>query len=83
MNAFKRIRSRIHTPVAADIEFFLKNEQYEAAIELLLIHYYDPRYTHSYGLHEEIISSEVKASTIEDAMLAVEQIVGTVPARRS
>ncbi|MCA0753782.1 tRNA 2-selenouridine(34) synthase MnmH [Paenibacillus sp. N4] len=78
MNAFKRIRARIHTPVAADIEFFLKNEQYDTAVELLLIHYYDPRYSHSSGLHQEIISSEVRASSVQEALLAVEQIVGTV-----
>lgn len=45
--AYQRIKSRIHTPIAKEIEECLRMEQYDRAVELLLIHYYDPRYQHA------------------------------------
>ncbi|GIQ67205.1 tRNA 2-selenouridine(34) synthase MnmH [Xylanibacillus composti] len=45
--AFRRIKSRIHTPVAKEIEECLNAEHFERAVHLLLVHYYDPRYQHA------------------------------------
>ena len=47
MTAFERIRRRIHTPVAAEIERQLLMNHFDSAAALLLEHYYDPRYEHS------------------------------------
>ncbi|MBW7453155.1 tRNA 2-selenouridine(34) synthase MnmH [Paenibacillus sepulcri] len=75
MRAFKQIKSRIHTPIAAEIESCLMNEQYAAAVELLLVHYYDPMYSHSSSTHEEKITSYVKAASVDDAMTQIEGII--------
>lgn len=45
--AYERIKRRIHTPVAAEIERQLLMNHFAEAIALLLEHYYDPRYEHS------------------------------------
>jgi len=45
--AFQRIRRRIHTPIAAEIERKLLADDFAEAVALLLMHYYDPRYEHS------------------------------------
>ncbi|MBE1441160.1 tRNA 2-selenouridine(34) synthase MnmH [Paenibacillus sp. OAS669] len=51
LTAFERIRRRLHTPIAAEIERALIMNQYAAAVALLLEHYYDPRYEHSGEKH--------------------------------
>ncbi|MFD0959627.1 tRNA 2-selenouridine(34) synthase MnmH [Paenibacillus chungangensis] len=71
LEAFRRIRSRIHTPIASEIEQLLQSEQYEAGIELLLVHYYDPRYTHSTNQYGNELLYTVDVDTLEDAFLEV------------
>ncbi|CAM4339577.1 tRNA 2-selenouridine(34) synthase MnmH [Paenibacillus tarimensis] len=44
LESFERIEKRIHTPVAADIRTALQEDRFEEAVELMLVHYYDPRY---------------------------------------
>lgn len=75
LRSFRIIKSRIHTPVAAEIEECLLSERFERAVELLLGHYYDPRYTHSSGSHEEKMDEIVKADTVEEAFAKVEEII--------
>ncbi|UUZ90269.1 tRNA 2-selenouridine(34) synthase MnmH [Paenibacillus sp. P25] len=45
--AFQRIKSRIHTPIAKEIEAYLREGQFAEAVGSLLIYYYDPRYDHA------------------------------------
>lgn len=47
LKAFEVIQRRIHTPVAQEIEAHLLAARYAEAVELLLLHYYDPRYEHA------------------------------------
>lgn len=47
IQGFKRIRSRIHTPIAKEIMTSLEADDYSQAVRLLLEHYYDPRYEHA------------------------------------
>lgn len=66
MEAFERIERRLHTPISREIRELLTAGDYEEAVRLLLIHYYDPRYEHS-------ISSQdgshmfIKASSMNEA----------------
>ncbi|KIL43613.1 hypothetical protein KP77_33190 [Jeotgalibacillus alimentarius] len=66
MEAFERIERRLHTPISREIRELLTNGDYEKAVHLLLIHYYDPRYEHS-------ISSQdgshmfIKAASMDEA----------------
>lgn len=78
MRSFRIIKSRIHTPIAAEIESCLMSEKYHAAVEMLLTYYYDPRYTHSTSEHDEQISSIVKAANTDEAMIKIEQIVNNI-----
>jgi tRNA 2-selenouridine synthase len=70
IQAFNHIKGRIHTPIALEIETFLKADRFEKAVELLLVHYYDPRYEHatlSYSNDRFII----KAQNIHEAVQAI------------
>ncbi|MGZ9583480.1 tRNA 2-selenouridine(34) synthase MnmH [Paenibacillus marinisediminis] len=64
--AFERIHRRLHTPVAQQIRESLNLEQYEAAVALMLEHYYDPRYEHA-ALKYEQDAIEINASNVVEA----------------
>jgi tRNA 2-selenouridine synthase len=67
LQAFAGIKKRIHTPISQEIEAHLKAERFEEAVQLLLEHYYDPRYehaTHQYNPDQMM----VKAQTIDEAV---------------
>ncbi|MFB9274383.1 tRNA 2-selenouridine(34) synthase MnmH [Cohnella cellulosilytica] len=71
IQAFRQIKSRIHTPIAAEIETLLLADRYAEAVELLLEHYYDPRYAYTaeqYGDHPEI---RFAVGSTEEALAAV------------
>ncbi len=77
LNAYRRIQSRIHTPIAAEIETSLKQGEFARAVELLLVYYYDPRYAYTtgqYGMEPGQMRS-IRATTVEEAVAAVESMV--------
>lgn len=68
LKAFRKIRNRIHTPVAKEIESYIESGQFADAVQLLLKHYYDPRYEHSaeqYGQDQRII---LEAQSVDEAV---------------
>ncbi|MFB5673893.1 tRNA 2-selenouridine(34) synthase MnmH [Paenibacillus terreus] len=67
IQAFLRIKERIHTPVAAEIEADLRAGQYEEAIRLLLEFYYDPRYEHTARHYDSEKRVTVQADSVEEA----------------
>ncbi|WNQ09817.1 tRNA 2-selenouridine(34) synthase MnmH [Paenibacillus aurantius] len=68
--AFRLIEKRIHTPIAKVIEQHLQESRFAEAVQLLLVHYYDPRYEHA--IHRYNAETEtVQADTIEEAVEAV------------
>lgn len=75
MAAFQLIKGRIHTPIAAEIEKHLNEGQFAEAIQLLLEHYYDPKYTHTFGQYEGQNPIVVSVSRVEEAVDAVKEIV--------
>jgi len=83
LQAFRQIKSRIHTPVAQEIETCLLSGNYERAVELLLAYYYDPRYAHtasSYG--EEFQKLEpISFDTLEQAVPLVEEHIRKLSSR--
>ena len=75
--AFQRIRSKIHTPIAAEIDACLKAERYEPAVEMLLTHYYDPLYRHSSeqwdaGEHRTFV---VRAKSVDEACREIRSLL--------
>jgi tRNA 2-selenouridine synthase len=73
LEAFKRIKSRIHTPIAAEIESLLNADQFAPAVELLLLHYYDPRYANKTGqyLAEQGVTLHVK--DVDEAVQLIQE----------
>ncbi len=72
--AFEYIRKRIHTPIAVQIQQYLSAHQYREAVELLLQHYYDPRYHHAgiqytnQPIHLHVQDAEDAVDQIEDKL---------------
>jgi len=77
LRAFQQIRSRIHTPIAAEIDGCLKTERYAPAVEMLLQYYYDPLYAHSSNLYEgeESDSVTIQADSVDQAYMSVKALL--------
>jgi tRNA 2-selenouridine synthase len=75
LKAFQRIKSRIHTPIAAEIEFSILDGKFDRAVELLLLNYYDQRYEYTSSLYSTDLRTVVKAASIEEAANAIERLV--------
>ena len=67
LKAFRQIKSRIHTPIAKEIEAHLLGDEFGEAVKLLLEHYYDPRYEHA-GKHSEDNRINFKVQSVEEAV---------------
>jgi tRNA 2-selenouridine synthase len=67
LQAFAAIKKRIHTPIALEIEAHLKADRFGEAVQLLLEHYYDPRYEHATQQYnpDQIL---IEAQTIDEAV---------------
>ncbi|MDQ0213997.1 tRNA 2-selenouridine synthase [Oikeobacillus pervagus] len=68
IEAFSRIKRRIHTPVANQIEKDLKSENYSHAVAQLLEYYYDPLYKHTEKQYPETQKIYIKANDTDDAL---------------
>ncbi|MEF2967890.1 tRNA 2-selenouridine(34) synthase MnmH [Paenibacillus sp. M1] len=75
IKAFERIEERIHRPIAVEIGDCLRNGQYDRAVELLLLYYYDPRYTYSEEQYPEAEFMTIAADSVEEAVRAVERLL--------
>ncbi|MDQ0195045.1 tRNA 2-selenouridine(34) synthase MnmH [Paenibacillus wynnii] len=71
ISAFLSIKSRIHIPVAAEIERHLKADQFGEAVALLLEHYYDPRYDYTSTQYEDSERVCFKVNNLDEAEAAV------------
>lgn len=75
IEAFNRIKERIHTPIAAEIGRCLNEDRFPEAIELLLTHYYDPKYDHSSRQYDERKQVVLNVESIEEGVQAVKGIL--------
>lgn len=82
LDAFARIRSRIHTPIAAEIDGCLRTGRFAPAVEMLLLYYYDPLYAHSAAsmLESGVRDIVVKADSIEAAYAGMKQAIDEIAA---
>ncbi|WEG14939.1 tRNA 2-selenouridine(34) synthase MnmH [Pullulanibacillus sp. KACC 23026] len=67
LDAFLRIKKRIHTPIAKQIEEDLISENYASAVRLLLEFYYDPLYNYSTERYPDEQKITLKATNISEA----------------
>ncbi|GAB4075137.1 tRNA 2-selenouridine(34) synthase MnmH [Barrientosiimonas marina] len=72
MEAFDRIRKRIHTPIAKQIEADLNAARYRSVIQLLLEYYYDPRYEHATKKYPDENTETIQADDMDDAAAQIE-----------
>lgn len=75
LEAYRRIRSRIHTPIASEIQSCLEQERYEPAIEMLLTYYYDPKYEFATSRYNAGPDYTVRANTVDEAYAEVVRIL--------
>ncbi|WP_110926612.1 tRNA 2-selenouridine(34) synthase MnmH [Bacillus massiliglaciei] len=77
LEAFSRIKRRIHTPAANQIQKDLETGEYASAVQLLLEYYYDPLYEHttSHFPQSQIIRLEVR--NIDEAIVRVRDYLNT------
>ncbi len=71
ISAFRSIKSRIHIPVAAEIERCLQADLFGEAVALLLEYYYDPRYDYTSTQYEGIERVTFKVNNLDEAETAV------------
>ncbi len=72
VRAYRQIRKRIHTPIAAEIMQHLTEDRFEDAVKLLLVHYYDPRYEHAMNQYEGR-RVRIEADTVAEAARKVKE----------
>ncbi|THE13289.1 tRNA 2-selenouridine(34) synthase MnmH [Bacillus timonensis] len=75
MSAFQRIKRRIHTPIAAQIEKDLETGDYNSAVKLLLEYYYDPRYHYTAEQIAEDRSTVLHVKNVEEATRMIEEFI--------
>jgi tRNA 2-selenouridine synthase len=68
LEAFGRIKSRIHIPIAAEIEALIREDRFAPAVELLLRHYYDPRYANKAGQYPDDRGVTLQVGSVEEAV---------------
>lgn len=79
MEAFRKIKLRIHTPIAAQIEESLRSKEYALAVNLLLEHYYDPRYEHTAEKYLENQKMNLQVENVEEAIQAIKEVISQSP----
>ncbi|CAM3926597.1 tRNA 2-selenouridine(34) synthase MnmH [Cohnella lubricantis] len=74
LSAFRRVKQRIHTPVAAEIDQCLQEGKYDRAVELLLVYYYDPLYERTSEQYNPDNRIVVRAESVEQAADEIEKL---------
>lgn len=80
LKAFLQIKSRIHTPIAAEIEQSLKEGKFDRAVELLLVYYYDQRYAHTSASYESSDKTVVSVQSVDEAVEVIEELLRSITA---
>ncbi|MFS0861869.1 tRNA 2-selenouridine(34) synthase MnmH [Fredinandcohnia sp. 179-A 10B2 NHS] len=75
MLAFQKLKKRIHTPIAAQIEKDLQTGDYKSAVKLLLEYYYDPKYYHTAEQIDPEKSTVLHVKNTEEAVQEIEKIL--------
>ena len=75
LTAFQKIKKRIHSPVANQIEKDLQIGDYGPAVKLLLEFYYDPRYKHTAEQYDESQCFTLEVQNAEEAVSAVKELL--------
>ncbi|MCR2822201.1 tRNA 2-selenouridine(34) synthase MnmH [Lederbergia panacisoli] len=74
--AFRKIKSRIHTPIAAQIENCLQSDDFYWFVRLLLEHYYDPRYKYTADQYPEGQKVTLSVQHVDEAVVKIKTLIG-------
>lgn len=74
--AFQKIKPRIHTPIAAEIERCLQAEEFSVAVRLLLEYYYDPRYKFTADQYPESQKVSLNVKDVDEAVVKIKKLIG-------
>ncbi|WP_042352617.1 tRNA 2-selenouridine(34) synthase MnmH [Bacillus massiliigorillae] len=77
IEAFHKIKKRIHTPIAAQIEEHLYCDRFSSAVALLLQYYYDPLYEHTAQQYPKERSITIAVHSIQEAVDAIRELLQT------
>ncbi|WP_141431245.1 tRNA 2-selenouridine(34) synthase MnmH [Bacillus sp. 03113] len=75
IEAFLKIKKRIHTPVASQIISDLKLGHFASAVRLLLEYYYDPLYKYTENQFSENQRVILKVKNVDEAVLLIQDIL--------
>jgi tRNA 2-selenouridine synthase len=75
ITAFRKIKKRIHSPIANQIETDLQTGAFESAVTLLLEYYYDPRYKHTAEQYDNSQCFTLEVKNVEEAVSAVKELL--------
>ncbi|MFC3885103.1 tRNA 2-selenouridine(34) synthase MnmH [Bacillus songklensis] len=81
IKAFRKIKSRIHTPIASKIDTDLQSGDFDSAVRLLLEYYYDPRYEYAAKQYPEERRLTIEVQNVDEAMQAIQDIL-PIPAKQ-
>jgi len=76
IEAFGKIKSRIHTPISAQIEECLQSEEFSLAVKLLLEYYYDPRYKFTADQYPESQKVKLHVQNVDEAVEKIKKLIG-------
>lgn len=71
IESFRKIKRRIHTPIASQIETDLQSGNFNSAVRLLLEYYYDPLYEYTAKQQPEERRLTIKAKNVDEAIQAL------------
>lgn len=77
LQSYQRIKGRIHTPIAKEIEGYLRSGSFEEAVALLLTHYYDSRYEYALQAGDKR-RVKLAAASIPEAVTSVKAYLSTL-----
>ena len=75
ITAFRKIKKRIHSPIANQIETDLQAGEFESAVTLLLEYYYDPRYKHTAEQYDNNQCFTLEVKNVDEAVSAVKELL--------
>lgn len=79
LEAFSRIRKRIHLPIGKQIQSDLEEGRFAEAVEQLLTHYYDPQYEYSVARFaksgEHVIAVDTVQAAYEECVKRYEELM--------
>ncbi|MEK3779520.1 MULTISPECIES: tRNA 2-selenouridine(34) synthase MnmH [Paenibacillus] len=75
LEAYRLIKGRIHTPIAAEIGKHLEEGRFAEGIRMLLEHYYDPKYNYTASQYQDSEPVTVSVRSVNEAADAVKEIL--------